>query len=85
LPFLCKRLDVTLGRITHAVAHRWRYSRVSKALGQPFLCTPNRTLYLGGDWCVGAHIEGAWTSGTAIAQDVLEGECDEGRKDCAAV
>ena len=73
LSFLCKRLDVTLGRVTHAVAHRWRYSRVSTALGQPFLCTPNRTLYLGGDWCVGAHIEYAWISGTAIAQDLLEG------------
>ena len=74
LPLMCKRLDVTLGRITHAVAHRWRYSRVSKALGQPFVSTPDRTLYLGGDWCVGPDIEDAWTSGTAIAQDLLERE-----------
>ncbi|MBT5931278.1 MAG: FAD-dependent oxidoreductase [Rhodobacteraceae bacterium] len=74
LPLLCKRLDVTLSRITHAVAHRWRYSRVSKALGQPFVSTPDRTLYLGGDWCVGPDIEDAWTSGIAIAQDLLERE-----------
>ena len=74
LPLLCERLDVTLSCITHAVAHRWRYSRVSKALGQPFVSTPDRTLYLGGDWCVGPDIEDAWTSGMAIAQDLLERE-----------
>ena len=72
VPLLCERLDIMPDRITHAVAHRWRYSRVSKALGQPFVCTPSGTLYLGGDWCVGSQIEDAWTSGTAIAADMLE-------------
>ena len=31
------------------------------------------TLYLGGDWCLEARVEAAWTSGIAIAQDMLEG------------
>jgi predicted NAD/FAD-dependent oxidoreductase len=74
LPLLCERLDATLGRITHAVAHRWWYSRLSKALGQPFVSTSDQTLYLGGDWCIGPDIEDAWTSGMAIAQDFLERE-----------
>ena len=71
LPLLCGRLGVTADRVTHASAHRWRYARVTQALGQPFLRSPDATLYLGGDWCIGPRIEAAWTSGTAIADDIL--------------
>jgi renalase len=71
LPQLCDRLGVPLDRVTHAVAHRWRYARVTQALGQPFLSNPDATLYLGGDWCIGPRVEAAWTSGTAIADDIL--------------
>ena len=71
LPLLCDRLGVTADRVTHASAHRWRYARVTQALGQPFLRSPDATLYLGGDWCIGPRVEAAWTSGTAIADDIL--------------
>ena len=71
LPLLCDRLGVTPDRVTHAAAHRWRYARVTQALGQPFLRSPDATLYLGGDWCIGPRVEAAWTSGTAIADDIL--------------
>jgi hypothetical protein len=71
LPLFCNRLGITSERVTHAAAHRWRYSRVANPLGQPFSRTPDATLYLGGDWCVGPLIEDAWTSGTAIATDLL--------------
>ena len=71
LPLLCDRLGVPLDRVTHAAAHRWRYARVTQALGQPFLRSPDATLYLGGDWCIGPRVEAAWTSGTAIADDIL--------------
>jgi renalase len=71
LPLLCDRLGVTADRVTHAAAHRWRYARVTQALGQPFLHSPDATFYLGGDWCIGPRVEAAWTSGTAIADDIL--------------
>jgi renalase len=71
LPLLCDRLGVTPDRVTHAAAHRWRYARVTQALGQPFLRNADATLYLGGDWCIGPRVEAAWTSGTAIANDIL--------------
>jgi renalase len=71
LPLLCDRLGVTADRVTHASAHRWRYARVTQALGQPFLRSPDATLYLGGDWCIGPRVEAAWISGTAIADDIL--------------
>ena len=71
LPMLCDRLGVPLDRVTYAAAHRWRYARVTQALGEPFLRSPDATLYLGGDWCIGPRVEAAWTSGTAIADDML--------------
>jgi renalase len=71
LPMLCDRLSIKADRVTHATAHRWRYARVTAALGQPFLRDAGGSLYLGGDWCIGPRVEAAWTSGTAIANDLL--------------
>ena len=72
LPMLCRRLDVDSDRVVHAAAHRWRHARVTAPLGQPFLRDAPGRLYLGGDWCLGPRVEAAWTSGTAIAEDLLE-------------
>lgn len=71
VPLLCARLNVSPDRVTHAAAHRWRYARVTQALGKPFLQCADGTLYLGGDWCIGPRVEAAWTSGTAIADAIL--------------
>lgn len=73
LPLLCERLGVTTNRVIYAAAHRWRYARVTTPLGQAFLRDASGTLYLGGDWCIGPRVEAAWTSGTAIAEDLLAG------------
>jgi predicted NAD/FAD-dependent oxidoreductase len=74
LPLLCDRLGVAQDRVTQATAHRWRYARVTQALGMPFLRSPDAALHLGGDWCIGARVEAAWDSGTAIADDILARE-----------
>ena len=71
VPLLCDRLGADMGSVSHAAAHRWRYARVAAPLGQPFLRSPDATLYLGGDWCIGARIEAAWASGIAVADDLL--------------
>lgn len=70
LPLACDRLGIDPAHVAYASAHRWRYATVTTPVGQPFL--KNGTLYLGGDWCLGAKVEHAWTSGTAIAQAILE-------------
>lgn len=62
-------LDAT--DVAYATAHRWRYALVTQPLGQPFVTCFDETLYAGGDWCLGPHIEHAWRSGTAIAEDIL--------------
>jgi len=73
LPLLAARIGVDAGRAVHAVAHRWRYARVAQALGLPFLRDAGGRVYAGGDWCLGARVEAAWQSGTAIAADILAG------------
>jgi predicted NAD/FAD-dependent oxidoreductase len=71
LPLVCERLGVTADRVAYAAAHRWRYAHVTAPLGQPFLRSADRSLYLAGDWCIGPRVEAAWTSGTAAANDLL--------------
>jgi predicted NAD/FAD-dependent oxidoreductase len=43
---LCDRLGAAPDSVAHAAAHRWRYARVTQALGQPFLRSADATLYL---------------------------------------
>ncbi|MCC5964394.1 MAG: FAD-dependent oxidoreductase [Rhodobacteraceae bacterium] len=73
LPLLAGVLDVDPALALYARAHRWRYAQASAPLGRPFLCSSDRTLYAGGDWCLGARAEVAWHSGRAIARDILDG------------
>lgn len=72
LPLLLDRLGASQVRVLHASAHRWRYASVVAPLGRPFLRDRTGTLHLGGDWCLGPRVEDAWTSGIAIARDILE-------------
>lgn len=69
---LAEVLGVDPQQALYARAHRWRYAQAGAALGQPFLRDDGRTLFVGGDWCLGARAEDAWQSGRAIARDILE-------------
>ena len=73
LPMLCGQLGMDAGAVRYAAAHRWRYARVAVPLGRPFARAPSGTIHAGGDWCLGARVEAAWTSGDAIAQDIIQG------------
>lgn len=74
LPLLCETIGVSPGDALHAQAHRWRYAQASKPLGRPFLQDTTRSLYVGGDWCLGARAEDGWLSGQAMAHSILKGE-----------
>jgi predicted NAD/FAD-dependent oxidoreductase len=71
LPLLAARLGVDPGQALHTVAHRWRFARVARALGQPFLRDDAAQVYAGGDWCLGPRVEAAWQCGDAIGADIL--------------
>lgn len=53
-----------------ATAHRWRYALVRSAVGPAAHLDPSG-LGACGDWCVGPRIEGAWSSGQAMARAIL--------------
>lgn len=73
LPLVSKALDMPLTEdLPYLSAHRWRFALVSKSLGKPFLVDGSRTLFAGGDWCLGDRAEDAWISGTAIAGALLK-------------
>ncbi|NBB98142.1 MAG: NAD(P)-binding protein [Alphaproteobacteria bacterium] len=72
LPLLAEVLAVDPAKALHVRAHRWRYAQAETPLGQAFLHSDDRTLYTGGDWCIGPGAEHAWQSGRAMAQDILE-------------
>lgn len=71
LPLLCDQLSMTIDAVIHASTHRWPYARVTTPLGEAFLHHA-KSLYAGGDWCIGARVEDAWSSSDAIAQDILQ-------------
>lgn len=56
---------------TYESAHRWRYAQTETPLGQPFISSDNGTLFIGGDWCLGARVEYAYQSGSAIADALI--------------
>jgi len=65
---LCEALSLDPADMLHSAFHSWLYARIVNPLGLPYLVDETQSLYLGGDWCLGARVESAWQSGTAIAQ-----------------
>ncbi len=50
----------------HLAAHRWRFSLLERALGEPFLWDPALRLGYASDGCLGGRVEAAWLSGAAL-------------------
>lgn len=53
-------------------AHRWRYALASEPLGEACLFDAERSIGVCGDWLIGARIEAAFDSGTALGRRVLD-------------
>lgn len=56
---------------TQVMAHRWRYARVTRPVGQPCLWDKAQRIGACGDWCLGPRVEAAWKSGRAMADAIL--------------
>lgn len=61
---------VSVGALKHSKAHRWRYAQVSAALPEGCLWDAEARAGACGDWCGGPGLEGAWTSGHALADRI---------------
>ncbi|SLN09760.1 Dehydrosqualene desaturase [Roseivivax jejudonensis] len=55
------------------MGHRWRFSQVEVAFGQPCVASGDGRLVLGGDWTLGPLADHAVQSGAALADAVLRG------------
>lgn len=55
-----------------SVTHRWRFALAQPPLHVGALVDAKRRLALGGDWCQGSRVEGAWLSGQALAGQARE-------------
>lgn len=55
----------------HRALHRWLYASVSASPQQPALFDSKRGLVACGDWCLGGRVEGAFLSGLAAADNIL--------------
>jgi len=71
LPHLAEAIGRGPDEAVLAKGHRWRYARAVRALGVPFLRNEPGTLWVGGDWCLGARVEDAWDSGASIADGIV--------------
>jgi renalase len=55
----------------HAAAHRWRYALPLEPLELGAFWDAGTQLAMCGDWCCGSRVEGAYLSGLAAAEHVL--------------
>lgn len=62
---------LTDGVVTQAIAHRWRYSRPTNPLDVGCIDLGSG-IWLAGEAFSGAKVEGAFTSGRAVARSILE-------------
>lgn len=77
---VAKRLTEALIEVTQAnipepdlaVAHRWRYALPLNPLADRCLFDPKSGLGACGDWCAGPRVEGAYLSGCAMAERLIE-------------
>lgn len=56
---------------TAATAHRWRYADTEQPLQQQYAWDAALQLGMCGDWLNGGKVEGAWLSGTFLAQHMI--------------
>jgi renalase len=75
VPHLQGALEHCAGRAlapVHAAAHRWRYARVDRALGESHLVSGCGRVIVCGDGLVGGRAEAAAQSGRAAAAAILD-------------
>jgi predicted NAD/FAD-dependent oxidoreductase len=71
VPALEELLEAKLPALQWAYAHRWLYALVEHGLEVGCLWDPELRIGACGDWANRARVEGAYLSGTALADRVL--------------
>ena len=55
----------------HLVAHRWLYAQPASIKGEPARFDAEASIGIAGDYLHSPRVEGAWVSGTKLAELVL--------------
>lgn len=55
-----------------AMAHRWLYAQADQPLDCEYRVSQDGSVWIAGDWLAGSRVEGAWRSGQAAAEAILE-------------
>mgnify|MGYP005752740297 CR=1 FL=1 len=71
LPAALETLKAGKADVVHCAAHRWRYATALKAAGAPVLMSADGRVIVAGDGCTGGGVEGAYESGWAAAEAIL--------------
>ncbi|TWT32724.1 NAD(P)/FAD-dependent oxidoreductase [Blastopirellula retiformator] len=74
LAALAAAIGKSLPGVAYQTAHRWRYSIPPQPLSVGCLSDAELRLAVGGDWCQQAKVEGAFLSGLALAETVVQWE-----------
>lgn len=63
---------ITQLKVAEAIAHRWLYAKAQPESDQTYLWDAGLQLAACGDWLCGANVEGAWRSGQACAEGIIQ-------------
>lgn len=61
-------------KASYTSLHRWRFAKVDRPAGQPYLLDISAGLAAAGDWCGAGRIESAFDSATALADAMMHNE-----------
>jgi len=75
-PLVLERLGDPAAQPALAVAHRWRYALTTQPAGAPYLADASGSLFVAGDWLLGARVEYAYDSGRAAAEALISAFSD---------
>ncbi len=63
---------ITQLKVAEAIAHRWLYAKAQPKSNQAYLWDAGLRLAACGDWLCSANVEGAWRSGQACAEGIMQ-------------
>ena len=67
-----KKLNLRLPKVHFLAGHKWRFAFASLPLNKKFLVSDNKSLIMGGDWCLGNRAENAYDTGLSMANFILK-------------
>ena len=76
MDYLCDQtsavIGIDVGNAPHKAVHAWRFANIEKQAGPTHFISPDQHIGVCGDWLIQGRVEAAFTSGLAMANNLLE-------------